>query len=333
MSSRVASFVGSIQRVVPRLALSATLAAGAVPVAAQAGGVRKAVLVTGASSGIGLNVTKRLAGKGYYVYAGARTDEDLKALDAIPNVKGVRLDVTKPDQIAAAVELVRQGGRGLHGVVNNAGVAVLAPLIETDDEDLNFQLDVNVLGPHRITRAFAPMLIESKGRVTTIGSINGIIAGPFSGSYAMTKHAVEAYTDALAQEMAAFGVKVSVVEPGRFRSSMSANVFRRWRERNRSVEGSRFEAQYRQLLAAMDPKNESRYPEPDLVSDAVEHAMFDPDPKLRYLVAPSAAAVRATIRRSLERAVELNERQQFSLDRAALVALLDSVLARKSSAP
>src|SRR5262245_47171181 len=76
---------------------------------AQVGAPTKAVLVTGASSGIGRSITELLARKGYFVYAGARTDKDLQALDAIPNVKGVQLDVTKPDQIAAAVETVRRG--------------------------------------------------------------------------------------------------------------------------------------------------------------------------------------------------------------------------------
>ena len=289
---------------------------------------QKAILVTGASSGIGRKITELLASKGHFVYAGARSEEDLRALNEIPNVQGIRLDVTKQSEIDAAVEAVRKGGRGLHGVVNNAGVAILAPLIETDEEDLAFQLDVNVYGPYRVTKAFAPLILESKGRITTIGSINGIVAGPFSGPYAMSKHAVEAFADALAAEMAGFGVKVSVVEPGRYRSSMSTNVMQRWREKNRTAKGSRFEDQYQRLLSAISPDNESRYPEPVQVAEAVEHAMFDPNPKLRYLVAPTADQTHSAIRRAIEKVVELNERQQFTLDRAGLVAMLDSVLAR-----
>jgi len=296
------------------------------PLAAQAR--QQAVLVTGASSGIGLQITKRLAAKGYHVYAGARSAEDLRALDAIENVQSVRLDVTRQDEIDAAVEVVRRGGRGLHGLVNNAGVAILAPMIETEEEDLIFQMNVNVYGPYRVTKAFAPLLIESRGRVSTIGSINGIIAGPFSGPYAMSKHAMEAFADALAIEMGALGVKVSIVEPGRFRSEMSANVMQRWRDKHRTTEGSRFEAQYQQMISSFSPENERRYPEPVMVAEAVEHALFDPNPKLRYLVAPSAPQAHAAVRRAIERAVELNQGQPFSLDRAGLVALLDSALAR-----
>jgi NAD(P)-dependent dehydrogenase (short-subunit alcohol dehydrogenase family) len=90
---------------------------------------QRAVLVTGASSGIGRNITETLAAQGWFVYAGARAADDMAALNAIPNVQAVRLDVTVAADIAAAVETVRVGGRGLHGLVNNAGIAVLAPSV------------------------------------------------------------------------------------------------------------------------------------------------------------------------------------------------------------
>ena len=142
---------------------------------------QRAVLVTGASSGIGLKITETLAAQGWFVYAGARKPEDMASLNTIRNVQAVRLDVTVTADIAAAVETVRAGGRGLYGVVNNAGIAVLAPLINVEENELQSIFDVNVFGPYRITKAFAPMLIESKGRVVTISSISGILSGPFFG--------------------------------------------------------------------------------------------------------------------------------------------------------
>src|SRR5687768_2649316 len=84
---------------------------------------QRAVLVTGASTGIGRNITERLAAHGYFVYAGARKDVDLTALNAIPGVQALRLDVTKTDEIDAAVKVITQGGHGLYGLVNNAGIA------------------------------------------------------------------------------------------------------------------------------------------------------------------------------------------------------------------
>lgn len=110
-------------------------------------------------------------------------------------MQGVKLDVNVDADIAAAVETVRQGGRGLHGVVNNAGIAIVAPLIYVDEKELRSLFDVNVFGPYRITKAFAPFVIEGKGRVVNISSISGILSGPFLGPYSMSKHAIEAYAD------------------------------------------------------------------------------------------------------------------------------------------
>ena len=183
---------------------------------AQSSTLPKAVLVTGASSGIGRKITERLSSQGMFVYAGARAQKDLDELSQIKNVQAVLLDVTVPADIAAAVATVTKAGRGLYGVVNNAGVVVVAPLIEAEEKDLDFIFNVNMYGPYRITKAFAPLLLESKGRVVNISSLNGIVAGPMIGAYSMSKHAVEAYGDALAGELGRFGVRVSLIEPGNY---------------------------------------------------------------------------------------------------------------------
>jgi NAD(P)-dependent dehydrogenase (short-subunit alcohol dehydrogenase family) len=146
---------------------------------------QKAVLVTGASSGLGRNMTEMMAANGYFVYAGARKDKDIGELNAIENVQAVRLDVTKQDEIDAAVQTITDAGRGLYGLVNNAGVLVLNPLIETDEQEFNWQMDVNVYGPYRVTRAFAPLIIESKGRVAIIGSIAGTLSSATRGPCSM----------------------------------------------------------------------------------------------------------------------------------------------------
>src|SRR5262245_38698842 len=111
----------------------------------------KPVLVPGPSPGTGPRMTEVSAGRGFFGYAGARKEKDLTDLATIKNVQPVKLDVTSKEDIAAAVTTVEKAGRGLYGVINNAGVAVVGPLIETPDEDLSFVFDVNVLGPHRVT--------------------------------------------------------------------------------------------------------------------------------------------------------------------------------------
>ncbi|MCF6264066.1 MAG: SDR family NAD(P)-dependent oxidoreductase [Xanthomonadales bacterium] len=144
---------------------------------------QQAVLVTGASTGIGRNIAETLAKKGYFVYAGARKQKDLVALNSINNIQGIKLDVTIQSEIDAAVKTIEKAGRGLYGVVNNAGVTVFGPLIEVSEKDMQFQMDVNLFGPYRINKAFAPLIITSKGRMSTIGSIAGINSGPFLGAY------------------------------------------------------------------------------------------------------------------------------------------------------
>ncbi len=129
---------------------------------AKAPGAQRAVLVTGASTGIGRKITERLAAEGFFVYAGARKEADLAELDAIKNVDSVRLDVTKPDEIAAAVQSITKMGRGLYGVVNNAGVAISGPLMQSKPEDFDYVFDVNVYGPYRITQAFIPLVLAAK---------------------------------------------------------------------------------------------------------------------------------------------------------------------------
>lgn len=272
-------------------------------------GTQKAVLVTGASTGIGRNITERLAAAGYFVYAGARKDTDLAELDAIDNVQAVRLDVTKPDEIAAAVKTITDANRGLYALVNNAGVAVSGPMMQSKDEDFQYVMDVNVYGPYRVTKAFAPLIIESKGRITTISSISGILSAPTLGIYSMSKHAMEAFGDSLAGELAPLGVQVSLVEPGNFNSEIGATAAAR-------------------MGVASLAADRSKYPEPDAVAEAVQHALFDPNPKRRYMVVPVQTEAEWTIRKAIEELVQLNQGHAHSYDRAALVEMLEAELAK-----
>ena len=170
------------RRIVSSIIFLVLTACGTSPIVlAEAGNSdeQKAVLVTGASSGIGRNLAETLAENGYFVFAGARKQADLDALNEIPNIRSVRLDVTKQDQIDAAVETVRASGKGLYGLVNNAGVVTLGPITEIDEDDLKWIFDVNVFGVYRVTKAFAPLIIESKGRIVNIRSISGLLSGMF----------------------------------------------------------------------------------------------------------------------------------------------------------
>ena len=291
-------------------------------------GQGRAVLITGASSGIGLKTAEVLAANGFFVYAGARKQADLDMLNAIDNVEAVRLDVNVQEDIDAAVEQVTAGGRGLYPLLNNAGVELLAPPVEVTEEDLAFQMNVNVYGPYRVTKAFAPLLIESEGRVATTGSISGIVTWGLGGPYTMSKHAVEAYTDVLAIEMAGLGVDVAVVEPGNYKSDIMASMVERMRERGYSTEGSMAKERMDALLAS--PADRGQYKEPDEVADAYLDFLTSDSPKRRYMVVPNEQEANATIRAHIRRLVQLNEDQPYEFTRDELMAMIDEAMAAEN---
>ncbi len=290
---------------------------------------QKAVLITGANSGLGRVMAETLAAKGYFVYAGARKDADLAELDAIENIQAVRLDVNQQDQIDAAVKTIREAGRGLYGLVNNAGVAVLSPLIEIDEEDFHYQMNANIYGVYRVTRAFAPLIIESKGRIAVMGSISGTLSDATWGPYSMTKHAMEAFADALADEMKQFGVSVSLIQPGAYRSNIGRSALERMEQQNQSAADSQFEKQMSEGINWLN-RFEKDHGDPAEVAAVVMKSLFDDRPKPRYLVVPTQEQAYWTINRAIERMVEQNSDQKFSYSRAELIEMLDAALAKRA---
>jgi NAD(P)-dependent dehydrogenase (short-subunit alcohol dehydrogenase family) len=171
----------------------------------------RTALVTGASSGIGAACARRLADAGWRVLAGVR-----QAGDAPERTEEILLDVTSEEQIAAAAESVDR----LDALVNNAGIALSAPLEFVPLAELRRQLEVNVVGQVAVTQAFLPQLREARGRIVFVGSIAGRSALPFLGPYAASKHALEAIADTLRLELRPFGIDVVIVEPGTIRTEI-----------------------------------------------------------------------------------------------------------------
>lgn len=286
---------------------------------------QKAVLVTGASSGIGLKITEHLSANGYYVYAGARKAADLERLNAMDNVSSVRLDVTVQDDIEAAVGFVKAQGRGLYGVVNNAGVGVGERTSEASVELIVWLHDVNVLGPVRINQAFLPMLEDSGGRTVAIGSISGHAAdSATNGAYAMSKFALEAYTDSLAVDLKDTGIAVGIVDPGGFKTSIHRKAALRGMTGSYDLNQDLTNEQQAELEARTEYM--SSLNEPDAVAEAVMHFMSNGSPRPRYMVAPVKAHADRAINALMTRLVQLNANQPFELSRDELVAMLDEFL-------
>jgi NAD(P)-dependent dehydrogenase (short-subunit alcohol dehydrogenase family) len=184
----------------------------------QQPGTPPSVVVTGAAKGIGAAIVRRLVADGFRVIAGVRRSEDAEALpDQLDDrVLPVLLDVTDPHAVAAAAELVggEVGDRGLAGLVNNAGIAVAAPLEFLPPAELRRQLEVNVVGQQAVTRALMPLLRRGQGRIINLGSIGDRIVAPMTGPYHISKFALRAWNDTLRLELSPWGIQVVLVEPG-----------------------------------------------------------------------------------------------------------------------
>jgi NAD(P)-dependent dehydrogenase (short-subunit alcohol dehydrogenase family) len=175
----------------------------------------RAVLVTGASSGIGAATVEALARCGFVVYAGVRNGLDAERAKAThPNVRPLHLDVTDAHAIEAAAHTVQADGVPLVGLVNNAGVAFGGPLETLPVEELRLQFDVNVIGAMAVTQLFLPLLRAQASRIIFIGSIAGRIAMPYFAPYCASKAALRALTGALRMELAPSHIDVTLIEPG-----------------------------------------------------------------------------------------------------------------------
>jgi NAD(P)-dependent dehydrogenase (short-subunit alcohol dehydrogenase family) len=253
----------------------------------------RTALVTGASSGIGAACAARLVGAGWRVFAGVR-----RAGDAPAGTEEILLDVTDEDQVRAAAERIPE----LHGLVNNAGIAIAIPLEFIPLEELRRQFEVNVVGQVAVTQAFLPHLRRSRGRIVFIGSIAGQSALPFLGSYAASKHALEAVADTLRLELRPFGVDVALVQTGTIKTPIwtkSAAVA----DGLANGAGAEFAGLYGERIAAFREvalKRGARGASADEVARVVEAALTVERPRTRKLVGLDAK-VRAGIERLPDR--------------------------------
>jgi NAD(P)-dependent dehydrogenase (short-subunit alcohol dehydrogenase family) len=178
---------------------------------------RGAVLISGASTGIGRACAEHLDQLGFTVFAGVRRPSDADSLSGsgAARVRPVMLDVTDGESIATALGTVEEASpAGLAGLVNNAGVSVGGPLEFVTLDDWRRQLEVNFIGQVAVTQAALPALRKARGRIVNMTSIGGRLASPFLGPYNASKFALEAVTDALRLELREFGIQVAAVEPG-----------------------------------------------------------------------------------------------------------------------
>jgi NAD(P)-dependent dehydrogenase (short-subunit alcohol dehydrogenase family) len=238
----------------------------------------RTVLITGVSSGFGRAIAAALVARGDRVYG---TTRRVTLPSATERVRVLTMDVGHAESVEAAVAtLLGEAGR-VDVLINNAGFGIAGAIEDTSDEEARAQFETNFFGLHRVCRAVLPqMRRQGGGRVVNVSSLAGLVGVPYQAFYCASKHAIEAYTEALRMEARPFGVHVCMIEPGDFATSFTAN---RRMAAAHGPESAHHERCTRAVTRMRE--DEQRYTDLTPVVRAVLRAMDAPRPKLRYPVA------------------------------------------------
>ncbi len=240
--------------------------------------MKKTVLVTGASAGIGKATAMYLAQNGYHVYGAARRIEKMQDLKNY-GIKPIALDVTKDESVAACVEQIFQEAGSIDVLVNNAGFGSEGAVEDVTMQDAKYQLEVNVFGAMRLTQLVLPKMRQNKyGKIVNISSVGGKIALPLGGWYHASKFAMEALSDSMRMEVKPFGIDVIVIEPGGIRSEWGDIAL----ESLVRVSGN---TAYKEMVKGAErgfKQTENKNSEPIVIAQLIKKAIEANKPKTRY---------------------------------------------------
>jgi NAD(P)-dependent dehydrogenase (short-subunit alcohol dehydrogenase family) len=246
----------------------------------------RSILITGCSSGIGLDAVRTMKARGWRVIATARKPEDLDRLKSVEGVEAVFLELADPKSIAACADAVLEMTAGkLDALFSNAAHGQPGAVEDLTPELLRHQLEVNVIGTHDLTRRFIPaMRRQGSGRIVQCSSILGFVAVSYRGAYCSSKHALEGLTNALRLELEDTGIKVTLIEPGPIRSRFVENAMNNLLA-NIDIENSPHRDLYLRRIEGMRTGGKSVFKlEPSAVSKRLIHAVESPRPRRRYYV-------------------------------------------------
>ncbi len=255
--------------------------------------MKEAVLITGTSSGLGMETALTSAERGFRVYAGMRDpgragplEEAARKRDVSPIV--LPLDVTRPETIREATERIVEESGGIYGVVNNAGIHVRGFFEDLSDEEMREVFETNLLGSLAVTRAVLPFMRKAgRGRILFIGSVGGRIPTAGSISYCTSKFALEGFAESLYLELRGLGIRVSIIEPG----IVSTELF--GRNRRAAVRALDPASPYYRWFLRLEELTDARVSaarlRPRAVAETVCRALRAPRPRLRYVVGNTAA--------------------------------------------
>ncbi|WP_312632821.1 SDR family oxidoreductase [Pseudescherichia sp.] len=231
--------------------------------------MQKSVLITGCSSGIGLEAAVELKRQGFHILAACRKPDDVSRMNGM-GFTGILLDLDSPESVdRAADEIIARTDNRLYGIFNNAGYGVYGPLATISRQQMEQQFSTNFFGAHQLTVRLLPAMIpHGEGRIVMTSSVMGLISTAGRGAYAASKYALEAWSDALRMELRHSGIQVSLIEPGPIRTRFTKNVNQT--QQDHPVENPGIAARF--TLG------------PEAVVAKVRHAFESKRPKLRYPV-------------------------------------------------
>lgn len=249
--------------------------------------MRRNVLITGASSGIGAATARRFREEGWTVYATARNVEDIAEL-ASEGCETARLDVTDPETISAVISEIRERDGALDCLVNNAGYGQFGTVEDVSVEEMQAQFDVNVFGPYRLTRAVLPgMRNRGAGTIVNVSSVAGWFPLPAKGAYNASKFALRGLTETLQAEVNQFGVDVVLVEPEFVRTAFHETADSYLAEVDVT---EAYSALYDQVVGYEHDNAEDGI-DPETVADTIVGAATSDSPRTRYPVGPKARLI------------------------------------------
>jgi len=245
---------------------------------------KKSVLITGCSSGIGLNAVYALQKQNYHVIASVRQSKDLEQFQQ-DGTECIQLDLSDELSIQKAVDYLYQHHPDLYGLVNNGAYGQAGAVEDLTRQALRDQFETNVFGTHELTQKLLPLFRkQNRGRVIQISSVLGVIALPLRGAYNASKFALEGLTDTQRLELHDTNIKMSLIEPGAIETKFRKNCVHYF-EKNIDEQSSVYKSQYQQMRIRLERDEKSRFEEtPDRVSKDILHALSSEKPKIRYRI-------------------------------------------------
>jgi NAD(P)-dependent dehydrogenase (short-subunit alcohol dehydrogenase family) len=254
---------------------------------------QRAIIITGASTGIGLEAARTFKSRGWFVICSARKPDDIERMGREVGVTCFPADLGDPASIDRFVaSALAASNNRIDALYNNAAHGVIGAMEDLTPDILRQQLEVNVVGTHHLTRAIVPVMRrQGAGRIVFCSSVLGLVTGRFRGAYSASKYAIEAIADAYRYELDGSGIAVSILEPGPIRTAFLNSTAKHFAD-TVDVQSSPHRAAYEDRLASLTAETSSRFKlGPEAVVKSLVHAVESARPKVRYRISPHTYAM------------------------------------------